>query len=104
MAAGLPYKVYEAVVQCFGRCFHYKDGVAAFMTSAGVPSVLVNKYRNLPKFVWARRVLEELGNSDTRFGVRFPARSPFIFNHLAQRPTTQELLFSRIGFVVGSAA
>lgn len=22
----LPYGVTEAIVQCFGKCFHYKDG------------------------------------------------------------------------------
>lgn len=59
--AQLPYDVIEAMVQCFGRCFHYKDLVAAFMLSAGVSRQLVDKYRDQAKFVWARRVLTELG-------------------------------------------
>ena len=64
MATGLPYEIYEAVIQCFGKCFHYKDNVAAFMLSSDVPKALVNKYRDQPKYLWARRVLEELGSSN----------------------------------------
>lgn len=56
----LPYEITEQMIQCFGKCFHFKDPVAAFMISSGVPSELVNKYRNEYKFVWARRVIEEL--------------------------------------------
>jgi hypothetical protein len=57
----LPYDITEAMVQCFGRSFHYKDNVASFMLSAGVNRALVDKYRNEPKFKWARNVLAELG-------------------------------------------
>lgn len=60
----LPYDVTEAMVQCFGRSFHYKDGVASFMLSAGVDRALMEKYRNEPKFKWARSVLAELGQSE----------------------------------------
>lgn len=60
----LPYEVTEAMVQCFGRAFHYKDRVAAFLLSAGVERTLVNKYRDEPKFKWARNILTELGESD----------------------------------------
>ncbi len=60
----LPYDILEAIVQCFGRCFHYKDNVASFMLSAGVPRALVDQYRNEPKFKWARSVLTELGQSE----------------------------------------
>ena len=52
------------MVQCFGRSFHYKDAVASFMLSAGVERHLVEKYRDEAKFVWARRVLAELGESE----------------------------------------
>lgn len=38
--------------------------VASFMISAGVPKQLVYKYRHEYKFVWARRVLEELSDSE----------------------------------------
>jgi len=60
----LPYDVLEAMVQCFGRCFHYKDGMASFLLSAGVPKPLVDQYRNEPKFKWARNVLTDLGQSE----------------------------------------
>ena len=60
----LPYDVTEAMVQCFGKCFHYKDGVASFLLAAGVDRVLVDKYRNEAKFVWARRVLADLSQTD----------------------------------------
>lgn len=58
----LPFEIQEQLVQCFGRCFHYKDAVAAFMRSCGVPPSLIAKYRNEAKFIWARRVIEELNN------------------------------------------
>lgn len=60
----VPYDVLEAMVQCFGKAFHYKDGVATFFLTAGVPRPLVDKHRNEPKYVWARRLLTELGQSD----------------------------------------
>ncbi|TRZ37011.1 restriction endonuclease [Niallia circulans] len=56
----LPYEIIEQMIQCFGKCFHYKDPMASFMRSCDVPSLIINKYRDLPKFVWARRVLEDL--------------------------------------------
>ena len=59
----VPYDILEAMVQCFGRAFHYKDGVATFFLSQGVSRALVDKYRNEPKFVWARRVLTELADT-----------------------------------------
>jgi hypothetical protein len=64
MFEGLPYDIHEAMVQCFGRCFYYKDKVAAFMRSSGVPRILVDKYRNEYKFVWAKKVLAELGETE----------------------------------------
>ena len=60
----LPYDVTEALVQCFGLCFHYKDPVTAFMLSAGVDRALVDKYRHEPKFKWARYVLTDLGQTE----------------------------------------
>jgi hypothetical protein len=53
----LPFDITEAMIQCFGKCFYYKDPVAAFMEASGVPRDLINKYRDEHKFVWARRVL-----------------------------------------------
>jgi hypothetical protein len=52
------------MVQCFGKCFHYKDGVAAFMRQAGVSSLLIEKYRDEPKFVWARHVISDLNQTE----------------------------------------
>jgi len=59
----VPYDILEAMVQCFGKAFHYKDGVATFFLSHEVSRALVDKYRNEPKFVWARRVLTELADT-----------------------------------------
>ena len=60
----LPYDITEAMVQCFGRSFHYKDGVASFMLSAGVDRALVARYRDEPKFKWARLVLADLSHNE----------------------------------------
>jgi len=59
-----PYDISEAMIQCFGKCFHYKDGVAAFMRQAGVSSQLIQKYRDEPKFVWARHVIADLSQTE----------------------------------------
>lgn len=56
----LPYDIVEAMVQCFGKCFHYKDALASFFLAAEVPRELVEKHRELPKYVWARKVLADL--------------------------------------------
>lgn len=60
----LPYEIKDQIIQCFGRCFHYKDTVETFLRSAGVSRELANKYKNEAKFVWARKVLSELEDSD----------------------------------------
>jgi hypothetical protein len=60
----LSYEIVEQIIQCFGKCFHYKDPVVSFMRSSGVPILIINKYRDLPKFVWARRVLEDLSHNE----------------------------------------
>lgn len=60
----LPFEVTEQIIQCFGKCFHLKDTVAAFMISSEVPYSLVNKHRHEYKFIWARRVLEELSTTE----------------------------------------
>lgn len=56
----ISYEITEQIIQCFGKCFHFKDSVASFMRSSGVPKIMIDKYRDLPKFVWGRRVLEDL--------------------------------------------
>jgi len=60
----IPYEILEAMVQCFGKAFHYKDGVETFFLTAGVPKATVGKYRSEPKYVWARRLLTDLGQSE----------------------------------------
>jgi hypothetical protein len=52
------------MIQCFGKCFHYKDGVSAFMRQAGVSPQLIQKYRDEPKFVWARHVIADLSQTE----------------------------------------
>src|ERR1017187_10639223 len=60
----LPFDISEAMIQCFGKCFHYKDGVAAFMRQAGISAQLIQKYRDEPKFVWARHVIADLSQTE----------------------------------------
>src|SRR5262245_34649382 len=60
----LPYEIIEAMVQVFGRSFHFKDNMSAFLTTAGVPRPLVDKYRTDHKYPWARKILTDLGQSE----------------------------------------
>jgi hypothetical protein len=60
----LDYEIIEAMIQCFGRCFHYKDLMASFLVSAGVSRPLVDKYKAEFKFKWARLLLTELGQTE----------------------------------------
>jgi hypothetical protein len=60
----LPYEITEAMIQCFGKCFHYKDKVEAFLRSAGVSPELARKYRDEYKYVWARKTLADVANFD----------------------------------------
>lgn len=64
LGMAVPYDISEAMVQCFGKCFHYKDGVAAFMRQAGVGAPLIQKYRDEPKFLWARHVIADLSQTE----------------------------------------
>lgn len=60
----IPHDVLEATVQCFGRAFHYKDNVTAFFASCGVSRAVASKHSGEAKFVWARRLLIELGETE----------------------------------------
>jgi tetratricopeptide (TPR) repeat protein len=60
----LPYEILEAMIQCFGRCFHFKDRMAAFLANCEVPKTLIDKYRQEHKFVWARKLLTEQRESE----------------------------------------
>jgi hypothetical protein len=60
----LPYDITEAMIQCFGKCFHYKDAMASFLLAAEVPRDLVEKHKEHAKYVWARKVLADLGQCE----------------------------------------
>lgn len=60
----VPYEILEAMVQCFGRAFHYKDGMEAFLSNCGINRNLIRKYRHEHKYVWARHLLTELGQTE----------------------------------------
>lgn len=60
----VPYEITNQMIQCFGKCFHYKDTVEAFLISAGLRSEIAKKYRQEAKYVWARRLLTELSEYD----------------------------------------
>lgn len=66
----MPYDVTEAMIQCFGRCFHYKDKMEAFLRAAGLPAGVAQRHRNEPKFVWARRTLADLTQSSPGFDLQ----------------------------------
>lgn len=60
----LPYDIVEAMIQVFGRSFYYKDSMASFLLGAGVPKSLIDNYRTEYKYPWARKILNELSNSE----------------------------------------
>jgi len=60
----LPFDIIEAIIQCFGRSFYYKDAMEAFLVSGGVGRSLARKYRHEPKFVWARKLLADLSETE----------------------------------------
>jgi len=74
----LPYEILDGMIQCFGRSFHYKDPMSAFLYNCEVPRPLADKHRHEHKFVWARKLLTELGESDTgrKFLTATPASTP----------------------------
>jgi len=61
----LPYEILQAMIQCFGKAFHYKDNLTAFFLSCGVSRELNDKHREQAKFVWGRNVLSELGQTES---------------------------------------
>ena len=56
----LPYEIRDQIINCIGTCFHYKDNVEAFFKSCGIERKLASKYKDLPKFTWARNILNDL--------------------------------------------
>jgi len=62
----IPYEIILQIIQCFGKCIHYKDNLESFLVSAGINRNLARKYRDDPKYAWGRKLLDEL--SDTEDG------------------------------------
>ncbi|MNR82468.1 hypothetical protein D3C72_132270 [compost metagenome] len=60
----LTFEITEAIVQCIGKSFHYKDPLASFWRNCGVPSHLISQYRHEQKYPQARHILAELAESD----------------------------------------
>jgi len=65
----LPFDISEAMIQCLGKCFHFKDSAAAFMRQAGVSSHLIRTYSAEPKFKWVRGVISDLNQTEQGHGV-----------------------------------
>jgi hypothetical protein len=61
----LPFEITEAMIQCFGKCFYYKDRMEAFLRAAGVSPSLIQKHRAEMKYVWARNTLADLSQSES---------------------------------------
>lgn len=59
----LPFNIIEKMIQCFGKCFFYKDTMESFLISAGTPPQQARKYKDEYKFVWAKKLLNELSES-----------------------------------------
>lgn len=60
----LPFEITEAIVQCIGKSFHYKDPLARFFRTCGVPAPLISKYQTESKFKMARFILGELEETE----------------------------------------
>jgi len=60
----VPYEILDAMIQCFGRAFFYKDPMAAFLYSCEVPRATADKHRHEHKFIWARKLLTDLGETE----------------------------------------
>lgn len=59
----LPFNIIEKMIQCFGKCFFSKDTLESFLILAGTPPQQARKYKNEYKFVWAKKLLNELSES-----------------------------------------
>lgn len=60
----LPYDIFEAMIQCFGRCFWYKPPLENFFLNCGVPPEIARLGRDEAKFKWSRTVLTELSKNE----------------------------------------
>ncbi|GBD67549.1 hypothetical protein TEHN7118_0355 [Tetragenococcus halophilus subsp. halophilus] len=64
----IPFEIQQQVIQCFGKCFYYKDTVETFMRSCEVPDDLIYKDKEKPKFVWAKNVLNNSSFAHKKIG------------------------------------
>jgi len=60
MTTRLPFSIREAMVTACGRAFWLKDPLCDLFMTAGVPRDLIDRYRQEPKFQFARHILGEL--------------------------------------------
>jgi len=66
----LPFEIRNQIIQCFGTCFYYKDGMEAFLISSGVPRHLASKYKDLYKFNWIKEVLNDLDQQENGLDIQ----------------------------------
>lgn len=60
----IPFEIIEQLIQCFGKCFHFKDTLSSFLIACGIEQRLALKYKEEYKFVWGKKLLGELNESD----------------------------------------
>lgn len=54
------FDIIEQPIQCFGKCFHYKDTLSTFLIACGIDQRLALKYKDEYKFIWGKKLLGEL--------------------------------------------
>ncbi|WP_208559144.1 restriction endonuclease [Marinilactibacillus kalidii] len=60
----IPFEIQQQIIKCFGQCFYYKSTVASFMRTCGVPEPLIIRWKDKPKYIWAKSVLDELNQNE----------------------------------------
>lgn len=60
----IPFEIIEQIIQCFGRSFYYKDTLSFFIISCGIKPSIATKYKDEYKYVWAKKMLLELNETD----------------------------------------
>lgn len=66
----LPYEIRNQIIQCFGTCFHYKDNMETFLVASGIERSLARRHRDLPKFVWAKNLLNDLDQVEDGYALQ----------------------------------
>ncbi|MGV3598978.1 MAG: restriction endonuclease [Bacteroidota bacterium] len=61
----IPFEVVSQMIQCFGKSFHYKDTVISFLVNCGIEKHIAIKYKDEPKFKWAKQLLADLAETET---------------------------------------